>query len=127
MTDDGRDGVGLKALEGYFDNLAAATNKKTVLEQLFASNANLIATNEELVAVIKYLTNGNKDLQQETNRLNKRAAADQHKGIGTQHCAAIAGRKAITILMPVLSWKRTRKSARPVGKLVVTVWDCQQE
>ena len=31
-TDDGGDKVGLKSLEGYFENLAAAaTNRKTVL------------------------------------------------------------------------------------------------
>ena len=53
-TDNGGKAVGLKALEEYFDNLAAAsTNEKTVLEQLVACNAKLAATNEELVAVVK--------------------------------------------------------------------------
>ena len=53
-TDDGGKAVGLKALEGYFDNLATAkTNKKIVLDQLVSSNANLAATNKELVDVVK--------------------------------------------------------------------------
>ena len=44
---NGGKSVGLKALKGYFDNLVAtATNKKTVFEQLVASNAKLAATNE---------------------------------------------------------------------------------
>ena len=52
-TDDGDDTVGLKALKGYFDNVAASTNnEKTVLEQLVASNAMLATKNEELVAVV---------------------------------------------------------------------------
>ena len=75
--------MGLKSLEGYFDNLAAAasaTNGKTVLEQLVASNAKLAATNEELVAVVKKLTNENKDLQRETNRLNKRGGNGATQG-----------------------------------------------
>ena len=56
--------VGLNALEGYFKNLVAATtNKKTFLEQLVNNNAKLVATNEELVAVVEKLTNDNKDLQ----------------------------------------------------------------
>ena len=59
-TEGSNNRVGLKALEGYFDNLAAAaTNEKIVLEQLVASNANLDATNEELVAVVKNLTKEN--------------------------------------------------------------------
>ena len=62
--DDGGNTVGLKSLARYFDNLAAATtNKKIVLEQLFTSNAKLAATNEELVAIVKKLSNKNKDLQ----------------------------------------------------------------
>ena len=74
--DDSGDAVGLKALERYFENLAAvATNEKTVLKQLVASNAKLATTNEELVASVKKLTNDNKDLQQEINRLKKRGGS----------------------------------------------------
>ena len=52
--DDGGYKVVLNSLEGYFENLATAINNdKTVLNQLDASNANLAATNEELVAVVK--------------------------------------------------------------------------
>ena len=71
----------LKALKGYFYNLSAVTtNEKTVLELLVASNAKLVATNEELVAVIKKSTNKNKDLQQETNRLKKRGSSGATQG-----------------------------------------------
>ena len=53
-TEGGGYEVVLKALEVYFDNLSvAAINEKTVLEQLFAINAKLAATNEELVAVVR--------------------------------------------------------------------------
>ena len=53
-TDDGGKAADLKALEGYFDNLnAATTNDKTVLEKLVTSNAKLAATNKHLVAVVK--------------------------------------------------------------------------
>ena len=60
MTDNGGDAVGQKALKGYFYNIyASVTNEKTILEQLFASNAKISATNEELVAVVKNLTKEN--------------------------------------------------------------------
>ena len=53
-TEGGGYEVVLKALEVYFDNLSvAAINEKTVLEKLFAINAKLAATNEELVAVVR--------------------------------------------------------------------------
>ena len=62
----------MKALDGYFDNLAAATvNKKSVLEQLVANNTKLTVTNESLVAIFKKMTNNIKSLERETSRLNK--------------------------------------------------------
>ena len=62
----------MKALEGYFDNLAAAAvNKKSVLEQLVANNTKLALTNENLVAMVKELINGIKNLEQETSCLKK--------------------------------------------------------
>ena len=55
-TDDGGDKVGMKALEGYFENLAvAATNNKSVIEQLVANISKLVVTNKELVAIVKIL------------------------------------------------------------------------
>ena len=63
-TDKGGDEVDMKALEGYFDNLAAATtNDKSVLKQLVANNAKLAVTNKELVAIVKTNSNKNKDIQ----------------------------------------------------------------
>ena len=46
---------GMKALEGYFDNLAAAAvNEKSVLEQLVENNTKLAANNKSLVVVSKH-------------------------------------------------------------------------
>ena len=46
--------VGIKALEGYFDNLAAAAlNEKFVLQQLVLNNTTLTTSNESLVALFK--------------------------------------------------------------------------
>ena len=80
-TNNGRDKVGMKALEGYFDNLdAAATNKKLVIDQLVANNANLTATNKELGEIVKKLSNKNKDLQRETYRLEKKGGSGATQG-----------------------------------------------
>ena len=62
----------MKAIEGYFDNLAAAAvNKKSVLKKLVTNNTKLAATNENLVAIVKKLTNDIKYLERETARLKK--------------------------------------------------------
>ena len=46
--------MGLEALDGYFDNLAAAAkNKKAVLEQLFTNISTLATSNAEMVDRIK--------------------------------------------------------------------------
>ena len=51
-TDNGGDEVDMKALKGYFDNLATtSTNEKSVLEQLVANNNKLDSSNKELVRV----------------------------------------------------------------------------
>ena len=68
----GVDNGGMKALEGYFDNLAATMfNEKLVLENLVANNTKLSATNENLVAMVKKLTNGINNLERETSCLKK--------------------------------------------------------
>ena len=52
-TNNGGKKVGMKALEGYFNNLAAAAiNKISVLEQLVTNNAKLAATNKDLVVIV---------------------------------------------------------------------------
>ena len=62
----------MKALEGYFDNfVAAAVNKKLVLEELVANNTKLAATKENLVAIVKKVTNDIKYLEMKTSRLKK--------------------------------------------------------
>ena len=71
-TNNGVDEVGMKDLEGYFDNLAAAAvSEKSVLEQLVTNNAMLAATNDELVVIIKKLSNKINNIKRETSRLNK--------------------------------------------------------
>ena len=48
------DSRNVKTLEGYFDNLAAATtNEKDVLNQLVLNNTMLAISNESLVALVK--------------------------------------------------------------------------
>ena len=60
---NGGDKVGIKALEGYFDNLATSDiNKKSVLEKLVANNVKLATTNEGLVAIVKQFSNKIKNL-----------------------------------------------------------------
>ena len=48
---------GIKALEGYFDNLvAAAVNEKFVLQQLVLNSTTLATSNKSLVALVRKLT-----------------------------------------------------------------------
>ena len=71
-NNQGVDDGGMKYLEGYFDNLAAAAvNEKSVLENLVANNTKLAATNKNVFAMVKKLTNDIKNLEQETSRLKK--------------------------------------------------------
>lgn len=64
--------LGLEALDGYFDNLAAAaTTEKSLLEELVKSNATLTNTNEDLANIVKRLTGEKKNIQQEVNELRK--------------------------------------------------------
>ena len=71
-TNQGVEKGGMKALEGYFKNLAsAAVNKKWVLEQLVENNTKLNATNKNSVAIVKKLTNEINYLERETSRLKK--------------------------------------------------------
>lgn len=68
--------VGLEALNGYFDNLAAAAmTEKAVLEELVKANATLTGTNKELSGVVKKITAENWQLQQEVNNLRKKVGA----------------------------------------------------
>ena len=58
------DGGGLKALGGYFDNLAAASfNDKGVLQQLVLNNTTIATINESLVALVKKLSGDIKNLE----------------------------------------------------------------
>ena len=80
-TDNGGNEVGMKDLEVYFNNLAAAAiNEKLVLEQLVANNSKLIATNTDLVVLIKTLSKDIKNLKRETSRLNKMGVSGASQG-----------------------------------------------
>ena len=60
----GVDDGGMQALEGYFSNLSAAVvNEKSALENLVANTTKLAATNENLVPMVKKLTNDIKNLK----------------------------------------------------------------
>ena len=62
----------MKALEGYFDNLASAVvNEKSVLETLVANNTKLAANNESLVAMVKKLTGYISNLERYNSCLKK--------------------------------------------------------
>ena len=62
----------MKALEGYFDNLAAATvNEKSVLDQLVANKTKIAANNESLVTMVKKLTGDIKNMERDKLSLNK--------------------------------------------------------
>ena len=57
--------MGLAALDGYFDNLAAAaTNEKAVLDELVKKLTTLTTRNKEMEATIKKLTGKNRYMQQ---------------------------------------------------------------
>ena len=63
-------GVGIKALEGYFHNLASASVKeKGVLQQMVLDNTTLTTSNESLVALIKKLKGNIKNLERENSHL----------------------------------------------------------
>ena len=66
------EGVGIKALEGCFDNVAAtAINEKGVLQQLVLNNTTLTTSNESLVALVNKLSGDIKNLERENSRLKK--------------------------------------------------------
>ena len=78
---------GMKALEGYFDNLAsAAVNEKSVLEQLVLNNTKLAASNESLVALVKKLTGDIKNLERDNSRLKKGGQVSGRSPTLCHHC-----------------------------------------
>ena len=71
----------MKALEGYFYNLAAAAiNYKSVLDKLMANNAKIAAINKDLVAIVKQLSNDIKNLERETYCLKKTGGSGASQG-----------------------------------------------
>ena len=92
---------GMKALEGYFDNLAAAAvNEKSVLQQLVLNNNNLAASNKILVAL--FLT-----------RASRKAGKS---AVGVQTSATTARKKATINQTLAMSLLKTRTSAPLAGE-----------
>ena len=121
-TENGGNKVVMKSLEGYFENLVDdAINKKSVLEKLVANNAKLSATNKDLVVIVKKIPTRIGISNERPTASRKQAAAGQHKGRGTQPCVPISKRMVIMNIMAVLNSRRTRTSARPVGKAACDV------
>ena len=76
----------MKALEGYFYNLAAITvNNKAVLEQLLVNNTKLAATNESLVVMVKKMTGNIKNLERDNTCLKKGGKSSQGPTL-CHHC-----------------------------------------
>ena len=62
--------MGLAALYGYFDNIAAAAmNEKAVLEELVKDLTTITTSNAEMTATTKKLTGENRQFQQQLNIL----------------------------------------------------------
>ena len=62
--------MGLAALYGYFDNIAAAAmNEKAVLEDLVKDLTTITTSNAEMTATTKKLTGENRQFQQQLNIL----------------------------------------------------------
>ena len=107
----------MKALEGYFNNLAAAAiNKKSVLEHLLANNSKLAATNKDLVAMVKNCPTRLRISKEKPPASRKQAEAGHHKEIWTRPCAPTVEGKGIMHLTHALKSLRTRTRACLVGK-----------
>ena len=62
--------MGLAALYGYFDNIAAAAmNEKAVLEELVKDLTTITTSNADMTATTKKLTGENRQFQQQLNIL----------------------------------------------------------
>ena len=72
------DDSGMKALEGYFDNLATAVvNKNTVLQELVLNNTKIARSNESLISLVKKLTGDIKNLERDNSCLKKGRASQR--------------------------------------------------
>ena len=80
-TEGNNQPMGLAALDGYFENLtAASTNEKAVLEELVTNINTLTTSNTEMGATIKKLTGENIQLQQKLNSLKKLVQEERSTG-----------------------------------------------
>ena len=80
-TNNSGNKVVMKSIEGYFKNLTAAViNNKSLIEQLVTNDYKLAATNEDLVAVVKQLSNKIKNPEKETSRFKKTGGSGASQG-----------------------------------------------
>ena len=105
--------VGIKALEGYFNNLAAAAvNGKGALQQLVLNNTTLTTSNESLLALVKKLNGDIKNLKREITASRRSDKSVQ----GTKHSAPISRRRDLTNPKHATRCEITRTSAPLVGE-----------
>ena len=112
--------VGIKALEGYFDNLAAAAvNEKYVLQQLVLNNTTLTTNNESLVALVKKLNSDIKNLERENSRLKK------GRQVRTSNTTLCTNCKNEGFHQPEACYELQKKGQTLpwLKKRIVTVWD----
>ena len=77
--------MSLEAINGYFNKLvAAATNKKLVLEDLVVNLTTLTTRNVEMADTIEKLTGENRQLQKQLNSFQKKLPPDELRG-ATRH------------------------------------------
>ena len=114
---------GMKALEGYFYNLAAtAVHEKYVLQQLVLNNTKLATSNESLVYLVKKLTGDINNLERDNSRLKK---GGQVSGRSTSLCQH---RKKEGYHQPETFYELARNKNKPppwLEKLVMTAWNIQ--
>ena len=73
--------MGMEALGGYFDNLAAAeTNKKAVLEEVVTNFNTITTSNSEMANTIKELAWENCQLQQQLKSFQKKQPQEDLRG-----------------------------------------------
>ena len=98
----------IKALEGYFGNLAAvAVNEKSVLQQLVLNNTTLTTSNESLVDLLKRLNVDIKNLERKT----RASIIAERSAPVTEPSATITRRRAFTYNKHATRCYKTRTSA----------------
>ena len=110
---EGTTPMGLVALDGCFDNLAvAATNEKSVLEELVINLTTLTTSNREMADTIKKIMGKNQQLHQQLNNFQNRVVLGDanRRWDETKKCAPTASNKSGTSRTNALNWPRMRRA-----------------